>query len=256
LPAFITLLTIVAVFLFSSALLNTRNGHDPLRSQRNYFLANALGGIVLGWLLTYLNHYNPLWITDAHWDTVHIALYSLIFAALPPALLSLRALLGSFGGLLKRLAAAPALPVFAADTLAFTLIPLALLGLLGGAAWPTYLCWLFWLSPLLLLVCLQLLWNESTVFAGLDQGDWGRMLCAISAGILLGNLGILVFAASGGELQLELPEPVFAQLGFAIFGLLVLQLGDVLAEAWRGKNWANVFKKKPFPIPVIVKPKK
>jgi len=45
-----------------------------------------------------------------------------------------------------------------------------------------------------------------------------------------------------------------AQAGFVVFGLLCLQLSDVLAENWRGKSRTALFKgKKKFPIPVVVK---
>jgi len=40
-----------------------------------------------------------------------------------------------------------------------------------------------------------------------------------------------------------------------LFGLLCLQLGDVIAENWRGRKRAGLFQqKKKFPIPVIVRP--
>jgi hypothetical protein len=52
----------------------------------------------------------------------------------------------------------------------------------------------------------------------------------------------------------NLANPLLAQLGYAQFGLLCLQLGDVIAENWRGKNSNELFKqKKKFPIPVIVR---
>ncbi len=253
LPAVFALLVITAIFLFSNLLLGARNGQDPLRSQRGYFLTAALSGTALGWLLTYLNHFNPVWLGDGQRDAAHLILYSLIFATLPLAILGLRALLGSFSAMLKRLANAPKFPVPTVNTVAFTLAPLALLGLLSGAVWPSQLFWLFWLSPLLLLVGLQLFWNESTVFDGLAQGDWGRVICALAAGLITGNFAMLAFDLTGGELQLELYQPTYIQLGFAAYGLLVLQLGDAIAEAWRGKKRGEVFRKKTFPIPVVVK---
>lgn len=248
-PALLTLLFIAAIFLTSHFLLNLRTGTNPLRSQRGYFLAIALAGGVLGGLLAYLNHYNAAW--DGDNGSAALLVPSLLCAAAVPAVLSLRALLGSFGGLLKRLADTFALPAFAAETAVFILAPLALLGLIGGAVWTEFLFYLFWLSPLLLLAVLQLLWNESTIFATLDQGDWGRLVCAAGAGLLLGNLALLAFASFGGILNCT--RPLLPQTGFALFGLLSLQLGDVLAEAWRGKTRADVFKKKTFPIPVVVK---
>ncbi|MGB7655614.1 MAG: hypothetical protein WBL74_09035, partial [Novosphingobium sp.] len=141
----------------------------------------------------------------------------------------------------------------AAQTLMFILLPLALLGLLGGASWPAQLFWLFWLAPLLLLLALQLLWNESTIFSGLKTGDCGRIVCTLFSGIVVCNLAIATYQMHA-SLQINLPNPWLAQAGFALFGLLCLQLGDVIAENWRGKTRSSQFtQKKKFPIPVVVK---
>ena len=168
-----------------------------------------------------------------------------------------RALLGSFQGLLKFLARGIPLPAIADEmneTLAFGLIAVAITGLLGGAAWPAYLFWLMWPAPLLLLVALQLLWHESTLFTGLKSGDWGRLICTALAGLIVGNLVSYTYQAADGSLISNLPHPLFTQAGFALFGLLCLQLGDVIAENWRGKSRTTHFQqKKKFPIPVVVK---
>jgi hypothetical protein len=115
------------------------------------------------------------------------------------------------------------------------------------------LFWLLWAAPLLLLFALQLLWHESTIFSAVVRGDWGRILCTALSGLVAGNLAVVVFKSAGGTLIVQLPNVAFAQLGYVLFGLLCLQLGDVIAEFWRGKTRATVLKKKPFPIPVVVK---
>ena len=120
--------------------------------------------------------------------------------------------------------------------------------LLGGAALQH--AWLLWMSPLLLLLALQLLWHESTIFDVLREGDWGRLVCAALSGLIVGNLGVAIYGAAGGMTENNL---LSAQSGYLLFGLLCLQLGDVIAEQWRGKTRAQVFKKKPFPIPVVKK---
>ncbi len=251
-PLLATLVVLLCYTLLSNFLVTRRSGNNPFTLQRSYFLAVGAASGVLGWLLVYLDHYTANWLTE---DTSAAAgaIQTLMFALLAPAVLSTRALLGSFTGLLKRLARAPALPAPADETWILVLTPLALMGLLGGAAWPATLFWLLWLAPLLLLVALQLLWHESTIFSGLARGDWGRIVCAALAGPIVGNLAAATFQLAGGTLILQLPNAAFAQLGYALFGLLCLQLGDVIAENWRGKKRAQVFKKKAFPIPVVAK---
>lgn len=115
--------------------------------------------------------------------------------------------------------------------------------------WPTQLAWLWWSSLLLLLIALQTLWHESTVFSGITQGDWSRVLLGGAAGMLTCTASLAVFRLADGAIFFTLPIPCL----LAMFGLLCLQLGDVVAENWRGKTRGEVFKKKPFPIPIVTK---
>lgn len=250
-PAVVIALALLCALLLSNLVVTLRTGSNPLKVQRNYFLAVGGASAVLGWLLTYLNYYAASWATAQENSFVQLTLDTLLFALLAPAVLSLRALLGSFTGLLRSLARGPSVPAPSPEAQALILAPLAVAGLIGGAAWPSQLSWLLWLAPLLLLVALQLLWHESTVFSGLASGDWGRTACAALSGLAVGNLAVYGYQAAGGELLIL--QPLLAQPGYLLFGLLCLQLGDVIAEQWRGKTRFELFKRKPFPIPVNTK---
>ncbi len=250
-----TLMLLGYVFL-SNHMIKLNTGSNPLRLQGNYFLAMAAVSAALGWLLAYLNLFSASWAIEQGHPAVQLLLYTPLFALLAPAVLSTRALLGSFPGLLKRLAHGIPLPSHDGEMLAFSLVFIAVLGLLGGAAWPAGLSGLLWVAPLLLLVALQQLWHEDTIFSGLKSGDWGRVICAALAGVITCNLAVITYQTNGGGLEINLPNPLLEQLGFAVFGLLCLQLGDVVAVNWRGKKRNAQFQqKKKFPIPVIVKKK-
>lgn len=219
--------------------------------QRQYFLSAAAASIVLCWLLAYLNLFVASWATQpGHW-LMQLLLYTPLFALLVPAVLVTRALLGSFGGPLKRLSRIMPLPALRHETSVFILLPVALLGLFGGAAWPETLFWLFWLAPLLLLAALQLLWGEGTIFTALRSGNWARLVLSALAGMITCNLILLFLHYFGAALNIA-PEFLLMQTGFAGFGLLCLQLGDLLAENWRGKQGTS--RKRSFPIPVVSKP--
>jgi len=251
-PLIAVIFTLLALLWLANHMLAARSSNAPLTVQRNYFSAMALAGSVLGWLLLYLNHYVATWLSIAGFDFVNAVLITLMFATLTPAILLMRAWLGSFSSLLKRFAHLHTLPVPRNDTATFVLLAWVLLLLMSCTAWPAYINGVTWLAPLLLLFVLQLLWGESTILASIPYGDWGRVACTALAGIIVGDLALGIFLLSGGDLQ-HIPNLFFVQLGFALFGLTCLQLGDVIAEAWRGKTRAQVFKKKSFPIPVVVK---
>ena len=229
-------------------------GNNPLKLQRAYMLWVAAASAVLVWLLAYLNLYVGNWTTQPENQVLQLLIYTPLFAMLAPAVLSTRTLLGSLPGALKQLSRGITLPALKGETLIFSMTAIIVTGLLGGVVWPNQLFWLLWLSPLLLLVTLQLLWNESTIFDGLTSGNWGRVVFASLSGIIVANFVIFAYQTNGGILRIDLPNLMLAQLGFAVFGMLCLQLGDVIAENWRGKQRGEMFRqKKEFPIPVVVK---
>jgi len=156
-----------------------------LKLQRRYLVALSAAGAASGWLLLYLNRYAESWLVPAALDSAGMLTLTLLFALLLPTVLGLRTLLAGLPGLLQRLARLPAMPSLSASHTVNVLAPLALLGLIGGAAWPESLFWLMWIAPLLLLIALQALWHERSIFAELATGDWGRVLCAVLSGLLL-----------------------------------------------------------------------
>jgi len=248
-----TLMMAGYVFLINH-IINLLTGNNPLKSQRAYMLWMAAAGAILVWLLVYLNLYVANWTTQPQNQVLQLLLYTPLFATLAPAVLSTRTLLGSVPGVLKYLSRCIALPTLKNETLIFSMTAMIVTGLLGGVAWPDQLFWLLWLSPLLLLTTLQLLWHESTIFDGLARGDWGRIIFACLSGIVVSNFLIFTYQTNGGVIRIDLPNLLLAQLGFAVFGMLCLQLGDVIAENWRGKQRGEMFrKKKNFSIPIVVK---
>lgn len=227
-------------------------GNGPLEMQRSFFVALSIASALTGWLLSYLNVFVASWTIqqDIPW-LVQLLLYTPLFALLAPAILITSALFGAFPGLLKSFACRPATTAPCCATLARILLLLALAGLACGAAWPVKLFWLLWISPLLLLAALQLLWHESSIFSGLKSGGWGRVIGTALSGIAVGNLAVISYQ-SNASLTINLPNMLLAQTGLALFGLLCLQLSDVLAENWRGKTADNNPRGK-FPVQAVTR---
>lgn len=252
LPALAGTFAVLVVTILFDTLTFHRARHSLLRSQRSYLLWSGAAGAVTCMLLAYLNLFAGAWLTPADSATQALLLAMFGGAALLPAILVTRLWLAGLPGLVRlstRRFALPALPNEGGVSL---LLLAALSGLLGGPVWPEYLGWLFWLSPLLLLAALQLLWNESTVFAGLPQGDWSRLLLGAISGIAVGGIALATYRVSGGAIYLA-ADTWQLIAGLSVFGLLCLQIGDVVAENWRGRPRGDVFKRKPFPIPIVTR---
>lgn len=248
----LTTLLLAGYYLLANHLVGLLTGSRPFQLQRDYFLWVGAASAALGWLLVYLNLFVASWATHSGNPFMQTLLCTPLFALLAPSVLVTRSLLGSFGGPLKRLSRIAPLPALRSETAVAMLIPVAALGLLGGAALPDKLFWLLWIAPLALLAALQLLWGEGTIFGALKSGNWARLVFAALAGVSIGNVAAWSYQLFGGALVIGL-APFFVQAGYACFGMLCLQLGDVIAENWRGKQRQNPARKKPFPIPVVSK---
>ena len=252
LPALLSTLAVLVFAILLDMLTLHRTRHSLLRSQRSYLLWSGVAGAVTCVLLAYLNLFAGAWFTPAGSATQALLLAMLCGTALLPAVLIARLSLAGLPGLVRlstRRLALPALPNEAAASL---LLLAALIGLLGGPVWIEYLGWLFWLSPLLLIAALQLLWNESTIFSSLPQGDWSRLLLGAAAGIVVVGIALATYRLGGGAIYFA-ADTWQLIAGSALFGLICLQIGDVIAENWRGKPRGEVFKRKPFPIPIVTK---
>ncbi len=255
-----TMLTTLMMFgylIFINYVHKILSGRQVFQGQMPYVFQVAAASALLGWLLAYLNLYVASWTTQAGNPLLQTLLYTPLFALLAPAVLYTRACLAAVPGVLSRCSSRI---TFSLDTprAIYVLIALSALGLAGGAAWPASLYPLLWFAPLALLVALQFLWHESTIFSGLKSGDYGRVICSALAGILVGNFAMVAYKSNGGLLGIH--ATLFMQLGLLLFGWLCMQLADVIAEHSRGKKRDEIFPEKKFSgkkftIPVVVKPK-
>lgn len=251
LPAVLAILSVLACSYWLDTLSFRSSGSSLLRTQPRYALWLSVTGALLGIVFACMNFFSPLWLGPLNLPA-GIALTALCGGILLPAVLITRLWLSGLPALLHRLARTASLPAVQTEPAAMLLLLASLVGLLGGSIWPQLLAWLLWLSPLLLLLALQLLWHESTVFSGIGNGNWSRVVLGAASGILVGGGALVIYKLAGGALYLNVSTWLLTLL-LGAFGLLCLQLGDVIAEQWRGKKRADVFKKKPFPIPVVVK---
>lgn len=246
----LTALLLAGYTLLANRLATRRGGANLLLVPRRYQAYIVTSSLGLGWLGLFLNSY-----ADSHFtpvlDAPTVLIVSVLFAVVMPAMLVTRAWLATFPPLVKLLArSAPTLPAWRAEPTALWLLTLALVGLMGGVARPQLLAVLLWGSPLFLLLALQLLWHENTLFSGVPQGDWQRPVLAAISGLVVGGWVLACYASSGGIVTQIAP---LAWAGFALFGLIAAQLNELIASGWRGKPRGEVFKRKAFPIPVVVK---
>ena len=210
-----------------------------------YFLALFPAGALLGWVIHWLNLYLQLWhYPDAPAPMPFALLATLDYAVLLPALLSLRQWLGTLPGLADWGRRALPLDLGDGQRAGWPLIALAGLGLVGNWVVGRTIYPLSWVAPLVLALGLQGLGEGVGLWAGLNRGDWGRLLLTGLAALLLGLAAQAWNQWAGPYWVLDLPLvggpaprglPLIGWLGLIPLGLLGLWVADQVARPWRGK---------------------
>jgi hypothetical protein len=165
----------LAFIVTVSAVTQWRTGRCTLARRPGFFALLFPVSAGFWWFFEYLNRFVQNWVYEnveglSALDYVVFATFP--FATVLPAVLSVYELLRSFprltAGLNDWVAVRPQRP----RALAWTGLAVAGLGLAGIGVWPNALFPLLWVSPLLVIVCLQTLRGRRTVFASLGRGDW------------------------------------------------------------------------------------
>jgi hypothetical protein len=225
-----------------SALTAMRTGHCLLLDRPRFVLALLPLSAAFWWLFEYLNrfvrnwHYVGIDALDA-WQYFWQA--TLPFATVLPAVLATRELLASFPALSAGLGdawrIAPRRPrLLAAAVLAVASIGLALIGVLPQQSFA-----LLWVSPLLLLVCIQAILRRPTVLAPIALGDWRALWQAALAGLVCGlcwelwNTGSLAqwhYSIAYVDRFHIFEMPLLGYAGYLPFGVLCVALGDAVTH--------------------------
>lgn len=256
-----TALITLAVTLFANADTQRRTGNSLLRQRPGYFFSLFPASLAIGWTFYWLNLWLQLWIYPAATETVPFVLgKSADYAVLLPALLSLRQWLASFPRLLNWTTRARPLNGQSSPPEGAILLGLAAIGLVGASLWPDWIYPLALLAPLLLAVGLQQLRGLPTLFAGLANGDWSRVLLTAIAALLIGLLAQALNRLLGPAWTFHLPLigdlsllglPLPGWLWLPTLGLLGLWVSDQLTAPWKQRPQQPQFRPK-FPVKVVV----
>jgi hypothetical protein len=115
-------------------------------------------------------------------------------------------------------------------------------GLTGIGIWPDYLFPLIWISPLLILICLQTLMNERHIFSDLALGDWSGLVSASLAAVVCGVFWEMWNYSSLAKWQYSVPlvqrflifeMPLLGYGGYLPFGSECLAIGSILERLFR-----------------------
>lgn len=221
-----------------NALTFRRTGHALLIDRPRYLLLLFVASAVFWWFFEYLNRFVQNWYyggtgTLSAWE--YFLLATLPFSTVIPAVVSVSDYLASFPRMQRAFSHAWRLRIAHPRVLAWVVLLAASLGLLGIGLWPTALFPLLWLSPLFIIVALQVVWGERTLFAGLAHGDWRPVVLPALAALVCGFFWEMWNWQSVSRWEYAVPYvqrfelfemPLLGYAGYLPFGLEAVVVAD------------------------------
>ena len=230
--------------LVVNALTSRRSGKCLLSDRPRYLLALFALSAAFWWFFEYLNRFVQNW----HYVSVgelggweYFWQATLPFSTVLPAVLSTRDYLASFPRLSSGLSRAWPIRLRTPRRLAALTLLVAGLGLAGIGVWPEHLYPLLWIAPLLVIVSLQALRHEPTVFQPLADGDWSGVWLAALAALVCGFFWELWNYKSLAHWEYSIAYvgrfeifhmPLLGYAGYLPFGLECLAVASLLDRAF------------------------
>lgn len=179
----------MAYILVVNGLKHARTGRSMLTHKPLFFCLLFPASAAFWWFFEYLNRFVQNWhYQGGEFTSWEYFLYaSLSFSTVLPAVLGTQDLLQSGSGMKRAYGRFMVLDGSRhARLLACLLLAFAGSGLLLIGVFPDYLFALLWISPLLILVSLQVLMKEGHIFSGMARGDWGLVISYAFAALICG----------------------------------------------------------------------
>jgi hypothetical protein len=221
-----------------------RTGQCLMMDRPGFFALLFPTSAIFWWFFEYLNRFVQNWYyigpDFSPWEYFWYA--TLPFSTVLPAVLSTRNWLLS-GRFFRR-----CYTNFKPFTIAHYRIAaavtlcLAATGISGIGVWPNYLFPLLWVSPLLIIVSLQILMKEQSVIDQMGTGDWSVAVASVSAALFCGFFWEMWNFFSLAKWEYSIPfvqryhifeMPILGYAGYLPFGLECTVVGGLLDQIFR-----------------------
>lgn len=178
----------VSFIVLVNALVYKKGGSAPLLSGPVKFAGLFAASAAFWWFFEYLNRFIQNWYyTGSEYPAMeYFWLATLSFSTVLPAVRSIRALLMTFPVFQEGFSGFPPLPAVTAKPAALAVLILSALGLFLLPFFPDPLFFLVWVSPLLIIVSLQVLKDRPSILAGVEKGDYTLIASYASAALICG----------------------------------------------------------------------
>ncbi|MBV9644035.1 MAG: hypothetical protein JO334_10720 [Verrucomicrobia bacterium] len=231
----------VSYVVFVNALTFGCSGSCLLIRQPRYLLALFPASALFWWYFEYLNRFSQNWyyIGQEMFTPATYTLHATIaFSTVLPAVMSTAEFLQTFPALRRTRYQRPL--VFANRRIhAGAMLVFASCGLIGIAVWPDYWYPVLWISPLLILISVQVLLREEHLLQRLERGEWHAITLPALAALVCGFFWEMWNNYSYPKWVYCIPYvqkfqifemPLLGYLGYLPFGLQCYVVADLVAR--------------------------
>ena len=218
-----------------------------------YFLALFVLSAASWWYFEYLNRFVQNWYylgIQSFTPQEYFLYATLPFATVLPAVLSTIDWLATFPQLTDPLRHWWRVSITQPKIVSGIILLVGGAGLLGLGVWPDFLFSFLWIAPLLVMVSVQILFGDTTIFADVQHGDWRCVWLPALAGLICGFLWELWNFGSAARWAYAVPYvhrfsifemPLLGYAGYLSFGLECVVAAALFLGRLKGS--APVFQK-------------
>jgi hypothetical protein len=232
----------ISYILTMNALTHRRTGRCMLLDRPLPYLLLFPASALFWWFFEYLNRFVQNWyyVGGAFEPWEYFWFATLAFSTVLPAFAATREWILSFpwptGKFIAFLTLSPTRP----KALALVILTISALGLSGLGIWPDYLFSLLWMSPLLILVSLQTLFDEPHVFSPLREGNWSLLVSSAVAALMCGVFWEMWNFYSFAKWKYQVPfvqrfqvfeMPILGYAGYLPFGVECAVIVEIVFQS-------------------------
>ena len=242
----------LAFIVVINALTARRIGRCMMMNRPVYFLSLFPVSAAFWWFFEYLNRFVQNWYYAAATLSVsgieYVLYATLPFSTVLPAVLGTRELLGTYPAVDAAFSSYRPVSMHRPKAWAAACLAVASAGLAGIGVWPDLLFPMVWVSPLLIIVSLNVLFGEASLLREVANGDWRRVVTAATAGLVCGLFWEMWNVNSLAHWVYSIPfvhgfkifeMPVLGYAGYLPFGVACLAIGDLVQSAVRVRRSAK-----------------
>ncbi|MFO7554482.1 MAG: hypothetical protein R6W88_04690 [Desulfobacterales bacterium] len=227
-----------------NALCHRKTGRCMMIVHTRFFLLLFPLSAVFWWFFEYLNRFVQNWsYTGVHFSSWEYFCYAtLSFSTVLPAVLGTRDLFHNAHWISPGFDSFKPFKCSHSKIWAFFSLAISGIGLACIGVWPNHFFSLLWMSPLIIIISLQILMGEQHILSDIAAGHWSRLISFASAALFCGFFWEMWNYYSLAKWEYSIPfvyrfkifeMPILGYAGYLPFGLECAVIGDLLARSMK-----------------------